>query len=116
MNHVLVVDDDPAVRSLCSLCLKWEGLEVLTAENGLEALESVWSEWPSVIVLDLQMPLMDGLAFFREIEGPLRPPVVVLSVFDAARTCRELGVEKFIQKPFDPTELVTAVERLRRNS
>jgi CheY-like chemotaxis protein len=99
MNCILVVDDDPAVRQLAQIILRTEGYDVRAASNGLEALEEIQEAQPSVVLLDLQMPVMDGRAFFKEIDGPERPPVVVMSAYEPARVCRELGAEPILPSP-----------------
>ena len=73
MKSVLVIDDDPALVRLMALALKTNGFDVSEASNGLEALEVLQEREPSAIIVDLQMPFMDGRTFFKEIEGP-RPP------------------------------------------
>ena len=114
MKSVLVIDDDPGVRTLTTMFLQREEYEVLTAANGRDGLETLQSYVPSVIVLDLKRPVMDGKAFFREIDGPSRPPVIILSAYGAAEACRELGAEECIAKPFEPQELTAAVNRLQQ--
>jgi len=112
MNCILVVDDDPAVRQLAQMILRTEGYEVRTASNGLEALGVLQEVLPSVVLLDLQMPVMDGRAFFKEIDGPDRPPVVVLSAYEPESVCRELGAEAYLAKPYNPMDLMNIVKNL----
>src|SRR5918912_3194653 len=78
---VLVVDDDPDILQTLGLCLTTEGYRVLTAANGREALDVLERERPSVILLDLMMPVMDGWQFVRELEktGRRGTPMIVLS-------------------------------------
>jgi DNA-binding response OmpR family regulator len=113
MNHsILVVDDDPGILAMTSLSLRAEGHKVRTASNGREGLEALRNDTPYLIILDLQMPLMDGRSFFKSIDAPGRPAVIILSAFGAEEACRELGAEDCISKPFDPAHLVAAVERV----
>src|SRR5688572_29850571 len=113
MNHsILVVDDDPGVRTITSLSLRAEGHKVRTASNGREGLEALLNDTPYLIILDLQMPLMDGRSFFKAIDAPGRPAVIILSAAGAEEACRELGAEDCITKPFDPEHLVATVERV----
>ena len=111
---VLVVDDDPAVRRLSSLVLRTAGYEVRSAENGRDALLVLEDFVPAVVVLDLQMPVMDGRSFFWAIDGPTRPPVIVLSAFEPQRACNELGAEGCLAKPFDPADLIAKVAQVSR--
>lgn len=112
MNCILVIDDDPSVRNLAQLVLKTEGFEVHVASNGLEGLEKIEATHPVVVVLDLQMPVMDGATLFRRIDGPDRPPVVVMSAYGAERVSKDLGAEAFIPKPYNPIDLMETVRKL----
>ena len=107
---VLVVDDDRPVARMVAATLGLEGYDVLVAHDGKEALERVEAESPDVICLDLQMPVMDGREFFRELRrrGVLTP-VVVLSAYGAEAAQLELGADGFVDKPFDPDRLVSAI-------
>jgi CheY-like chemotaxis protein len=111
-STVLVVDDDPGVRRLSSMVLRSAGFEVRSAENGREALLLLVDFDPAVVVLDLQMPVMDGRSFFRAIEGPARPPVLLLSAYEPQRACDELGAEACLAKPFDPDDLIEKVSEM----
>jgi CheY-like chemotaxis protein len=96
MPSVLVVDDDPDVRVLLETYLELEGFDVQTACNGSDALQQLRDTRPSVILLDLMMPVMDGVEFRRHQQGQpdLRDiPVVCLSArHDAQHTATVLGV------------------------
>jgi CheY-like chemotaxis protein len=81
-NYVLIVDDDPDAREVLSDIVESLGLKVQTAEDGRIALETAYSEPPSLILLDLMMPRMDGfstLARLRGIPGTRRVPVIVVT-------------------------------------
>ena len=111
--RVLVVDDDVSLSRLVRAILRTADYEVAQAYNGIEGLEVAGREHPDVIVLDLQMPQMDGRGFFRELRARGdRTPVLVSSSFGASTAQRELGAEGSIEKPFDPDDLVEAVGRL----
>jgi CheY-like chemotaxis protein len=116
MPSVLVVDDDPDVRVLLETYLELEGFDVLTASNGSDALARLHEARPSIILLDLMMPVMDGVEFRRHQQTlpDLRDiPVVCLSArHDARQTARLLGVADCLGKPF---ELETLVAVLRRH-
>jgi DNA-binding response OmpR family regulator len=104
--HALVVDDDAALLRLLSLSLRQSGFEVTTAVNGQEALDRLAQGRPDVIVLDLEMPVMDGRQFYREMRATGDgTPVLILSAFDARNAKNELGAEAYLNKPFDPDEL-----------
>ena len=109
--RVLVVDDDPAIRLICTTWLTLDGYEVIEAVNGQEALELALSEGPAVVLLDLSMPVLDGLALTKALRAHERTrelPVVVLTAETDLRVAKhayELGVVGFFTKPFDPAAL-----------
>lgn len=110
---VLVVDDDPAIREAVRDVLEAAGLRVALARDGAEALERVLTEPPSLVLLDMRMPVMDGWHFARALrERQLNLPVVVMTAAaDARRWAEEIGALDFVPKPFAVSELVSAVER-----
>ncbi len=119
--RILVVDDDPAIRSMLEAVFTDEGYDVGTAGDGSQALDSVQAERPDVIVLDLMMPVMDGVTFYRELRSRIgdaaAPAVIVVTarrITDETR--RSLpGAASIIAKPFDLDELLERVEeQLRR--
>lgn len=116
MAHVLVVDDDPIVRRLVRATLADEGYEVAVASDGEEALRLASEDHPDVIVLDLEMPKLDGRAAFRELRTRgVRAPVLILSANGAHSARQELAADAALDKPFDPFELVRRLERLLRH-
>ena len=112
MNHVLVVDDEPAIRNLVRISLQPLHVNVESVSNGKEAIDAVSRDRPAVIVLDLVMPVMDGRTFFHAIEGEDRPPVVILSSEGSQLAKKELGAEASMPKPFDPEKLASVVDGL----
>lgn len=114
-TYILVVDDDPAIRGLVGEALRSEGYSVDMAAHGREALEAVRASKPATIVLDLMMPIMDGLSFMeachREALCPDVPIVVISAASDALHQMRSQPVNACIQKPFDLDDLVRTVGR-----
>ena len=111
--RVLVVDDDVSLSRLVRAILRTADYEVAQAYNGIEGLEVASREHPDVIVLDLQMPQMDGRGFFRELRARGDQTPVLVSSSDGARSAqKELGAEGAIEKPFDPDALIAAVTQL----
>jgi DNA-binding response OmpR family regulator len=109
--EVLVVDDDPGIRQLVAMTLASEGWIVRTAADGRRALEEVQGRNFDVVVLDLQMPVMDGRSFYEALRGlPSNIPVLLVSAYGSRDAQRELGANDALDKPFDPSVLV---ERLR---
>jgi CheY-like chemotaxis protein len=114
-NTVLVVDDDDGIRNAVRALLEDEGYRVLAAGNGLEALTVCDEVLPSLILLDLMMPKMDGITFVEMLrrDHATLPPVLVLSASQRApQQVRQMGVAGYLAKPFDLDELLSAVERL----
>ena len=112
---VLVVDDDPDILQTLGLCLSTEGYRVLMAANGKEALHILEKEQPSVILLDLMMPVMDGWQFVAELEnrGRRDVPLLILSADRAVQGhAAQLGANGHLAKPFDLDELLGKVQQL----
>jgi two-component system, chemotaxis family, chemotaxis protein CheY len=113
---ILVVDDDPTILVTVCEALDLEGFPFVTATNGAEALESVDRNDPSLVLLDMRMPVLDGWGFMGAVrERGLNLSVVVMTAAaDARRWAREIGAQGVLPKPFELDELLSAVERLRQ--
>jgi two-component system KDP operon response regulator KdpE len=115
--RVLVVDDEPRILKFLKLKLKASGYEVLTAGNGVEALEQAQGQEPDLIVLDVLMPKMDGFETLKQVRALSSVPVIILSAKEA-NTDKvkglELGADDYLAKPFSPDELVARIEAVRR--
>jgi len=113
--RVLVVDDDPAIRLLCSINLQIDGFVVLEAEDGRRGLEQACSEHPDVIVTDVKMPGLDGFQLAEALRSNERtrqiPLIFVSGETDPANAgrARELGALAYLTKPFDPPALTSLV-------
>ena len=117
---VLIVDDDARLLKMLQRTLSYQGLQVLTATNGLEALEQVDAHHPQVIILDWMMPRMDGLSVLQELrqEGN-RSHVLMLTARDALDNRvegLESGADDYLVKPFAPAELVARVRAMLRRA
>jgi CheY-like chemotaxis protein len=119
---VLVVDDEPQVAWVLRFSLEHEGFHTYTASNGLEALEEVEKHHPTVMLLDLMMPEMDGwtvIEKLRKLPIDHRPRVVVVSALagpEEKAKATELGVDAFVPKPFDVEELIGVLGGLAQAS
>ena len=113
MKPVLVVDDEPAIRNLERAVLRSAGYDVITASNGAEALDVMERTDPSMLILDLQMPVMDGRELMRCLNlRQSHPPVLLVTSHELGRAQSELGVDGALQKPFMPEDLLASVEEL----
>jgi DNA-binding response OmpR family regulator len=111
---VLVVDDDDMIRRLVRLVLEADDLEVVEAPNGDVALEKVASAHPSIMVLDIMMPGINGVEVCRRVDHT-QVKVVVLTARDDAELedeCREAGADAFLTKPFSPDALLELIDTL----
>lgn len=117
IGRVLVVDDDPAMRLICVVNLEAEGLHVIEAADGNDALEQMRREHPDLILTDVSMPGLDGFELverLRRDEGTRGVPVIFLSGETRpanADRARALGALAYLTKPFDPRRLAAFVVR-----
>lgn len=110
--RILVVDDDPAILVCVSMALEDEGYDVQTATNGVKALEAVQQSAPTLILLDMRMPVMDGWAFaraYRELPTPHVPIIVLTAARDAGVYADQVEAAAHLAKPFDLNELLHIV-------
>ncbi|OII66943.1 response regulator transcription factor [Streptomyces sp. CC77] len=118
-HHVLVVDDDPTVSEIVTGYLERAGFGVALAADGPGALAAAGARWPDLVVLDLMLPGMDGLAVCRELRARGPVPVIMLTA-RADEEDRilglEIGADDYVTKPFSPRELVLRVESVLRRS
>jgi DNA-binding response OmpR family regulator len=116
---LLLVDDDPTLLSVLARRMAREGYEVLTAPSGAQALTQLEQRWPSLLIVDLMMPGMDGFELCARVKRIADLPIIVLSAVDASEAkvrALEDYAEDYITKPFDPDELVARVQRVLRRS
>jgi len=119
IDTILVVDDEANIRDLARLYLEKEGYQVLTAVDGREALTLVKQEPPTLIVLDLMLPEIDGWEVCRQVRAESNIPILMLT----ARTDDidkivglEMGADDYLTKPFNPRELVARVRAILRRA
>jgi len=117
---ILVVDDEEDIRELLELNLVQEGYKVLSCETGEEALEIAGSKLPTLIILDLMLPGIDGLEVCKKLKGTLKTehiPIVMLTAKGEETdivTGLELGADDYITKPFSGKVLIARVRRILR--
>lgn len=117
-KKILAVDDEKHIVRLVEITLQREGYEVVTANNGAEALEKVASEQPDLVIMDVMMPEMDGLQALQKLKddpATANVPVIMLTakaqdadVFQGWKS----GADLYLTKPFNPQELLTFVRRI----
>jgi len=116
-QRILVVDDDPNLLVVLAEQLRDDGFDVSTARDWQEALRRIEAGWPDLIVVDLTMPRMDGLALARQIKAQADLPIIVLSAIDTAdskvRLLDEVA-EDYVSKPYHYPELRARIQRVLR--
>lgn len=122
MHTVLVVDDEADIVDLISFNLQRQGLRVMTARDGITAVQLAKDAQPDLIVLDLMLPGRDGFGVFKELQHDTRTsqiPVIMLTArgeLDDKIAGLELGADDYVTKPFSPKELTLRVQALLKRS
>ena len=121
-SQILVVDDEPQVVWMLQFSLEAEGYQTLSARDGRAALDEVREHHPSVVLLDIMMPVMDGWAFLEELQAlpaDERPRVIVVSARSSLRDrakAAELGADAFVTKPFNVDDLLVVLHNIEQAS
>ncbi|MGZ4113249.1 MAG: response regulator transcription factor, partial [Tumebacillaceae bacterium] len=116
---VLLVEDDESIALLMRLYLEKEGYEVQIAADGEQALELFERLHPNLVLLDLMIPKIDGLAVCREIRSGSNTPIIMVTAKSQTHDKVlgfELGADDYLAKPFDPPELIARVKAIMRRS
>jgi two-component system, OmpR family, alkaline phosphatase synthesis response regulator PhoP len=122
MQRILVVEDDPDIVELLTHYLERDGFQVIAVADGRRALDVLRSEPPSLMLLDLQLPSLDGLSVCREarLDPLLREIPIIILTARGEETDRvvglELGADDYVVKPFSPKELMARVRAVLRRS
>jgi DNA-binding NarL/FixJ family response regulator len=115
-KKLLLVDDDPNLILLVKDYLEFQGYEVMTAENGREALEILETQTPDMIICDVMMPEMDGYALIEKVRQDTRTNWIPFMFLSAKGQSQDrvkglnTGADVYMVKPFEPEELVAQVE------
>ena len=119
MAKILIADDDPHIRQLLAFALEKAGFEVIEAEDGEAALAQAQAAAPDLLVLDLNMPRLNGLDVCRQLRAKGELPILILSSRDEEidRVLGiELGADDYVVKPFSPREVVARVTAILRRA
>lgn len=112
---ILVVDDDPHIREVISYALEQAGMAPVEAMNGQRALDIIHQENPALIILDINMPEVDGFQFCKELRKTSDVPILFLSSRDEEIdrvVGLEIGGDDYVSKPFSPRELIARVNTI----
>jgi two-component system response regulator AdeR len=118
-GRILVVDDEPKVVAIVKSYLTREGFQVSEARDGREALAAFRESPPDLIVLDIMLPQINGLAVLHEVRHASKVPVILLtarSEDEDKLAGLELGADDYVTKPFSPRELVARIKAVLRRS
>jgi len=118
MGHILIIDDDPDIRDLLSIHLEGEGHAISHAENGQDGIDQVRQTPPDLIILDINMPVMDGTRVLQTLRGAAesaKTPVIALSavaVPEMRDDMHRLGCDAYVVKPIDFKVLIGKIDAL----
>ncbi len=115
----LIVDDDRVLADVVSFTLRRAGFEVVLAHDGRAALDRFREDVPQIVILDLELPGVDGLEVCRTIRSQSDTPIIMLTVRDSDEDVvrgLEIGADDYITKPFSPTQLVARAQAVVRRS
>ena len=116
-RRILLVDDDPSLLVVLAEQLHDDGYDVATARDGQEAMRRLEAGWPDLVLLDLMMPKVDGLALARQIKAEADLPIIVVSAIDTADSKARLldeVAEDYVSKPYHYPELRARIQRVLR--
>jgi len=112
LAKVMIIDDDPTLRSLLEQAFRRNGYQTLLAQNGYEALALIEEGLPSIIILDLMMPVMDGWRFLElreKMEDLSRVPVIVITGLDSTGFLANITAK--LTKPFDLFAILALIDK-----
>jgi two-component system KDP operon response regulator KdpE len=115
----LVIDDEPQIRRLLRILLEQEQYRALESDSGRHGLSEIALRRPDVVLLDLGLPDMDGMAVLERLRQWSRVPVLILSVRDGAEdkvVALDAGADDFVTKPFESAELLARLRAIQRRA
>ena len=119
MKKIMIVEDDDNIRELLEMYFSKAGFEIIQAADGKTALDLFESEKPHIIILDLMLPIIDGITVAKEIKKSANIPILMLTA-KAEESDRikglEIGADDYVTKPFSPKEVVLRVKNILKRS
>ncbi|HKR63100.1 MAG TPA: response regulator transcription factor [Thermoanaerobaculia bacterium] len=118
-RRILLVEDDPKTRSTVALYLEREGYDVVTADDGVRALELAREREPHLVVLDLMLPRLDGMTVCRALRASSETAIIMVtarSTEDDKLAGLDLGADDYVTKPFSPRELMARIRAVLRRA
>jgi Response regulator containing CheY-like receiver, AAA-type ATPase, and DNA-binding domains len=118
-GKILIVDDTKNIRKLLSTCLEVEGYEVITAEDGQQALNLIESEFFDIVFLDIKMPEMSGTEVLKRIRAMKKNmPIIIMTAYATVKNaveCTKLGAIEYLQKPFTADKVRSVLNEMLSN-
>ncbi len=114
---IIIADDDAQIREILRIYLEKDGFSVVEAEDGAQAILKVQSEQPSLLLLDIMMPVMDGLEVCRQVRKISKVPIIMLTARDDDDDRimgLDIGADDYITKPFNPREVTARIKAVLR--
>lgn len=118
-QRILIADDEAGIREILKIYFEKEGFEVLEAENGEQAITKVLADKPDMLLLDIMMPVMDGIEVCKQVRKMSSLPIIMVTAKeedDDRITGLEIGADDYITKPFNTREVVARVKAVLRRS
>lgn len=118
-QKILIADDEAGIREILKIYFEKEGFEVLEAENGEQAITKVLADKPDMLLLDIMMPVMDGIEVCKQVRKMSSLPIIMVTAKeedDDRITGLEIGADDYITKPFNTREVVARVKAVLRRS
>ena len=116
-ERILVIEDDPSVRTLLDKSLSARGYHITTAKDGIAGLTAIESSRPDLLIVDIMMPRLDGMTFVRAVKGNQETgpiPVIFLTAKNDPKSMIDginVGAKFYVTKPFQINELVSKIEK-----
>ncbi|SOC43107.1 response regulator transcription factor [Ureibacillus acetophenoni] len=118
-RNILIVDDQPEIAELLSIYLEKGGFNIIQASDGMDALMYISKGNIDLMLVDLMIPIIDGYQLIRKVRESMHIPIIIISAKQENQDKifgLEIGADDYIQKPFDPLEVVARVQALIRRS